>query len=300
VTRSCAARIALVTVGAAVAATVLTACGGSSPGSDGSGRPTVLASTDVWGSVATAVAGPDARVDSIITDPTHDPNSYQTSPADAAEIQDAGLVVVNGGHYDEFAEKAAAGRGKPTIDAFALRPEALRGDDNEHVWYNLDTVDAVAVQVATDLARLDPAHAQGYTDRATAFRSALKNVAAITAAIATAHPRAPVLQTEPIGHYLLLAAAAEDRTPHAFEEAIEQGTDPAPADVATVQDLLRGKQVRALVDNIQTEDKTTRELADLAKSSGVPVVDVTETLPQGLDFLQWQTRNAQALAAALA
>ncbi|MQY24532.1 metal ABC transporter solute-binding protein, Zn/Mn family [Nocardia aurantia] len=289
-------RLAVVALGTAALAATLTACGNS--GSDQGGL-TVVASTDVWGSIAGAIAGPDVRVVSLIDDPSQDPHEYQTTPQDAARIRDAALVVVNGGHYDEFAEKAAAGRGKPTVDAFELRADRAKQDDNEHIWYDLPTVDAVAARIAAELGQLDPEHARAYTDRATAFHNSLQGIAAVTARIAAAHPKAPVLQTEPIGHYLLLAADADDRTPHAFAEAVEQGTDPAPADLAAVRDLLRGKQVRALLYNVQTEDKTTKEVAATAKSAGIPVIEVAETLPQGLDYLQWQTRNAQALATAL-
>ncbi|MQY18050.1 metal ABC transporter solute-binding protein, Zn/Mn family [Nocardia macrotermitis] len=293
--RGLIARVAVIALGVATAAT-LTACGTSK---NDSGKPSIVASTNVWGSVAAAVAGSDAQVSSIISSPTDDPHSYQTTPEDAAKIHDADLVIYNGGDYDEFAEKAADGRGKPTIDAFKLRPAAAAQDENEHVWYDVKTVAAVATKIAAELGSLDKAHAQAYTDRAIQFDSKLKNITAITDQIATAHPKAPVLQTEPIAHYLLLAADADDRTPHPFEEAIEQGTDPAPADLAAVRDLLNNKQVRALVYNIQTEDKTTQNVAATAKAAGIPVVNVTETLPEGTDYLGWQTQNANALAAAL-
>jgi len=285
VSRSLTTRIAVIALGAATAAT-LAACASSTNESNGktaSGKPTIVASTNVWGSVAAAVAGPDAQVTSIINSPTDDPHSYTTSPTDAAEIHDAALVVYNGGHYDEFAEKATAGRTRPTINAFDLRPAALGSDGNEHIFYNLDAVSAVAAKIAADLGGADAAHAQAYNDRLIQFQSRLKNISTITDQIAADHPKAPVMQTEPIAHYLLLAAEADDRTPHSFEE----------------RGLLTGKQVHALVYNIQTEDKTTQDVAATAKAAGVPVVDVTETLPQGTDYVGWQTQNAKALAAAL-
>ncbi|GAB2716611.1 metal ABC transporter solute-binding protein, Zn/Mn family [Nocardia thraciensis] len=285
--------MAAVAMGVAAAAG-LTACGDS--GSD-SGKLTVVASTNVWGSIAAAIAGPDVEVKSIIDSPTDDPHEYQTTPTDAADIRDAALVIVNGGHYDEFAEKAAEGRSKPTINAFELKSD--KSDENEHVWYDVNTVDAVAARIGAELGAADSEHAQAYTERADAFRGKLKEIGAVTAKVATEHPKSPVLQTEPLAHYLLLAAGAEDRTPHGFEEAVEQGTDPAPADVAAVRDLLTAKQVRALVYNVQTEDKTTKDVAESAKAAGVPVVEVTETLPEGTDYIGWQTGNAQALAKAL-
>ncbi|MBO0855982.1 MAG: zinc ABC transporter substrate-binding protein [Nocardia sp.] len=271
---------------------MVTACSGGS-----TTTPEIVASTDVWGSVAAAVAGPDIAVKSLIGGPNTDPHSYQSTTADALALREARLVVYNGGNYDEFAEKAVRGRSAPSINAFDLR--SATADDNEHVWYDMNTVGAVAGRIADELGRIDPAHARAFTDRANAFRARLAGVTAITAKIAATHPKAPVLQTEPIAHYLLTAADVEDRTPHEFEEAIEQGTDPAPADLATTRDLLTTKAVRALVYNIQTEDKTTKDLADSAERAGVPVIDVTETLPAHSDFVTWQTGNANALAAAL-
>ncbi|MGY0502849.1 metal ABC transporter solute-binding protein, Zn/Mn family [Nocardia sp. FBN12] len=276
------------------AAVVLSACGTSDTDSD---TPQIVASTNVWGSIATAVAGPDAQVSSIISDPAADPHSFETSATDTAKISDADLVVFNGGHYDEFIEKAIAGKDKRTVEAFEQRAD--KSDENEHVWYDVTTVAAVADQIAAELGQVDAAHASAYTERAVAFKNQLIGVSTITGTIATQTPNAPVAQSEPLAHYLLVAATAQDKTPHEFQEAIEQETDPAPAAVAATRDLITGKQVKALIYNTQTEDKITQDLRAAAQSAGIAVVEVTETLPAGVDYIQWQTANAKALAAAL-
>ncbi|MEV0034165.1 zinc ABC transporter substrate-binding protein [Nocardia sp. NPDC050793] len=285
-------KFAGVAVGVATAIT-LTACGSS----DDSGKPQVVASTDVWGDIAATVAGPDATVTSIITDPAADPHSHETSAVESAKISDADLVVYNGGGYDEFIEKAVSGKDKRTVDAFESRAD--KGEENEHVWYDVATVGTVADQIAGALGEIDSAHAADYIARAAAFKSQLAGITAATGTLAAQHPKTPVLQTEPLAYYLLRAAGAEDRTPHEFQEAIEQETDPAPAAVAETRDLLTGKQVRALVYNVQTQDKITRDLRELAEANGVAVVEVTETLPEGMDYIQWQTKNTEALAEAL-
>ncbi len=277
-----------------VAAVVLTACGS---GAEDDGTVSIVASTNVWGSIASAVAGPEVEVTSIISDPAADPHSFETSATDTAKISDADLVVFNGGHYDEFIEKAIAGRDKRTVEAFAERPD--KNDDNEHVWYDVSTVAAVADRIASQLGEIDATNAAGYTERATTFKNQLIGVSTITGTIATQHPNAPVAQSEPLAHYLLLAATAQDKTPHEFQEAIEQETDPAPAAVAATRDLISGKQVKALIYNVQTQDKITQDLRATAQAAGIPVVEVTETLPEGVDYVQWQTANAKALAAAL-
>ncbi len=275
-------------------AVALSACGTSDTDSD---TPQIVASTNVWGSIATAVAGPDAQVTSIISDPAADPHSFETSATDTAKISDADLVVFNGAHYDEFIEKAIAGKDKRTVEAFEQRTD--KSDENEHVWYDVTTVAAVADQIAAQLGQVDAANASAYTDRAVAFKNQLIGISTITGTIAAQTPNAPVAQSEPLAHYLLTAATAQDKTPHEFQEAIEQETDPSPASVAATRDLITGKQVKALVYNTQTEDKITQDLRTAAQTSGIAIVEVTETLPAGMDYIQWQTANAKALAAAL-
>ncbi|MBF6539155.1 zinc ABC transporter substrate-binding protein [Nocardia farcinica] len=326
VVRNRITRFAGIALGAVTIAAA-TACSG---GSDGGERITVVASTNVWGDIAAAVAGPDAEVRSLISDPAADPHSYEVTAVQAAELSDADLIVYNGGHYDEFIDKAIGGKNKRTVNAVAIagggadehgHDHGAEGDaqaapadghdhgnhehdahehDNEHVWYDTHVAGEVAERIADSLGELDPDHRQAYADRAAAFTARLAGIDAVVDRIAAEHPNQPVVQTEPLAQYLVLAAKADDRTPHEFQEAIEQGTDPSPAAVAAVRDLITTKQVRALIYNVQTEDKITKDIRALADTAGIAVVEVTETLPEGLDYIQWQTRNAEALATALA
>jgi zinc/manganese transport system substrate-binding protein len=95
-------RVATAAVGLSFAAALtLTACS-SDTSSDGA--LTVVASTNVWGSVAQAVAGDKVEVSSIITEPSSDPHSFEASPTDAAKLTDASLIVYNGGGYDHFVD----------------------------------------------------------------------------------------------------------------------------------------------------------------------------------------------------
>ena len=63
--------------------------------------------------------------------------------------------------------------------------------------------------------------------------------------------------------------------------------------------LFTDKQVVALVYNEQTSGPQTEAVVDAAKANGIPVVAVTETLPDGQDYLTWMQANIQALSRAL-
>lgn len=280
----------------------LAACsGGTSDGggqSGGSDKIKVVASTDVWGSVVSAVGGDKVEVKAIIHDPSADPHSYETTADDALAAKDAKLLLSNGGGYDEFFDKltAQAGDAKKLV-AYDI---AATGDENEHVWYDLPGVDKVADQVAAQLGELQPASKQAFTDNATAFKAKADALEKRLGELGASHPGAKVVVTEPVAHYLLQSAKLTDATPKAFSDAVENDTDVPAGAVNEYKQLIATKQVKALINNAQTVTPLTQDVVGQAKAAGIGVVDVTETLPQGVtDYIGWMTGEVDALAGAL-
>ena len=64
-------------------------------------------------------------------------------------------------------------------------------------------------------------------------------------------------------------------------------------------DLFSDHAVTLLVYNEQTSGPETEQVLAAAKTAGIPVVPVTETLPAGKDYLSWMTGNLAAVKAAL-
>jgi zinc/manganese transport system substrate-binding protein len=280
-----------------IGSTALAGCGGfAHPRAAG-----VVASTDVWGSVARAVVGHHATVKSILSGADVDPHSYQPSPSDAAAIIDAALVVYNGGDYDPWVDEVLAGhRAVKSIDAYSFLPSSNGGDPpNEHVFYDLSVAKSVASSIADRLAAIDPGNARDYEANAAEFCRGADAITTSEHAIANAYPHAGVIATEPVAYYLLQASGLINRTPPAFSAANENGTDPSPADMASVLDLINHHQVLALLVNPQTVTSAIDGLQNAARRAGVPVTQVTETLPNGTDYLTWQRNTVNQLAAAL-
>lgn len=289
---------------ALLAACALSACSASTSEKPDRpiGPPSVVATSDVWGSVARAVAGPDAQVSSVLTG-SADPHSFEPGPAAVAEISDASLVVYNGGGYDSWAVDILEEHpGVASVEAFDLLDPAAVGESepaNTHVFYELNTAKAVANRVADALSTADPANAGGFRSRAADFGRQADLILDRQRALRTAFPGAAVVATEPVAHYLLLAAGLRDRTPIGFTNAIEQDTDPAPVDIATMLDLVTERDVSALIFNDQTGTGATLRVRAAAEDAGIPVVAVTETLPAGADYLTWQADLTDRLTAAL-
>lgn len=302
----------------------LAACGsgsdaggtGAAPTSAAGGKVAVVASTDVYGSIASAVGGDLVEVTSLIDSPNADPHEYESTPADAATVARAALVVVNGGGYDDFAARLveSSGTKATVIDAVQLSglpgaPEAGHaegdghdhGEFNEHVWYSLPTVRKVADEIAKDLGTADPANAATFTANAQRFGTDLDGLQQKVDAIKAGHSGQRIAVTEPVPLYLTEAAGLQNATPEEFSEAVEEGTDPAAAVLASTLEVVEGPDpVKALVVNSQTESPSTQKVEDAAKAKGVPVVEVSETLPDGVgSYVAWQNTQLDALAGAL-
>jgi zinc/manganese transport system substrate-binding protein len=291
----------LLRAGAAlVAVGMLTACG--SPAAPHG--LSVVASTDVYGAIASAVGGKAVTVTSIINSADADPHEYEATPTDALAVSKATVLVYNGAGYDDFATKL---RDASSTKPIAVDVSALSGFDtsvpdfNEHVWYSLPTVKRLADTLATDLAAADPSQATTFTANAKAFDSAVDTITTKVDAIKARHSGARVAITEPVPGYLLQAAGLVVATPPAFSAAVEEGTDP-PASVVTANlaTFSGPDKVTALVENAQTEGPTTTQAEQAAAANGVPVVKVTETLPSGVtDYVTWMSGQVDALATAL-
>lgn len=290
---------ALVAVGAAALLTVAVAGCSQDRQDTVNGSVNVVASTDVWGSVASAVVGDHAMVTSIVTGTAADPHSFEASPADAAEVSDASLVVFNGGGYDHWVDEVlSTNPDVPRVDGYSLLAPSQQ-PANEHVFYDLGTVKEVANSIAEKLGQSDSAHAADYAANAAKFGGALDTIAAAQRAIGQAHPGASVVSTEPVAYYALRNAGIIDKTPETFADAAEEGDDPSPADVAAVLDLINSRQVSAIVVNTQTETAATKQISDAARQASLPVIPVTETLPEGLDYVSWQRETVAQIAAQL-
>lgn len=311
------------------AALVLSSCSSDSGGTDG--PPTVVASTNVWGSVAAAVAGDNAEVTALYTNADGDPHEFEPSAADTATIADADILVFNGGHYDSYMEEAAANSDATAVDAYALlgsdehadeaggdhgdehasgdhsdgdhsdgAHDHAHGDQNEHVFYDLPVVAQVADKVADALAEKDPGNAESYRANAETFTTSIDGLRAKLSTIREQHADTEVAQTEPLAGYMLTEAGLVDIAPAGFSQAVEEGQSPAAADRAALQDILADRRAKVLIYNTQAVDPVTQAMLDVARSAGVPVVEFTETLPDGVtDYVVWQGAQIDALTAAL-
>ncbi|GAA4387698.1 zinc ABC transporter substrate-binding protein [Actinomadura sp. NPDC048032] len=278
------------------------ACGSSS-GAGAAEAVSVVASTNVYGDIARQIGGDRVKVTSFISDPAQDPHSFEAGTRTRLALSRAGVVIENGGGYDDFMETLLKGSGSKArvLNAVQISGKtAPAGEElNEHVWYDLPSVALLADRISAALAEADPEDARTFAANAAAFKARLKTLEGKAAAVRAAHSGDGVAVTEPVPGHLLDAAGLVDRTPEEFAEAVEEGDDVPPRALRDTLALLTGRKVRALVVNVQTSGPETAKVREAAREAGVPVVPVTETLPAGRDYVAWMDGTIAALAKAL-
>lgn len=315
-----------------VVALVLAGCSDDADNADkaaakGDGSISIVASTNVYGDVAKAVAGDLAEVTSLITSSAQDPHEYEASAQDRLAIDDADVIVKNGGGYDPFVDTLLDGSTSDpavldAVEISGLAPEDDHADEhgdehgdedhgdeheghdhiegfNEHVWYDFHTVEKVADAIGDELSKLDPDNAGTYEANAKVFTDQIGELESAAESLKTTASGKGVAITEPVPLYLLGEVGLVNHTPEEFSEAVEEGDDVPPRVLQETLDLFTGGKIAVLAYNEQTADSTTEQVRKAAEAAKVPVVDFTETLPDGQSYVEWQRANIEHLATAL-
>jgi zinc/manganese transport system substrate-binding protein len=255
-----------------------------------------------YADVISQIGGKYVQVTAIETDPNTDPHTFEVNPKVATEISAADLIVKNGIGYDAWADKIIAAA--PNDKRKVLDVQHLLGlpdsTPNPHLWYDPRTMPAVAKAIAADLAELNPAQANYFQANVKKFDASLKPWLSAIASFKTSYAKTPIAVTEPVADYMLEAAGTDIATPFSLQAAIMNGTDPSPQDVTTQNALFKDHKVKVFVYNQQVTDSLTQSFLALAKSNGIPVVGVYETMPTpGFNYQSWMLAEVTALRRAV-
>lgn len=319
---------------------VLAGCGSGAGAADGDDGTTVVTSTNVYASLVEAVAGDAVDVVPIIDDAAQDPHEYEATARDQLELSRADVVVMNGGGYDSFmttmldaidedpdvvdavaasdvpgAEEAAANRHDHdhAHDNGESHGEEEHGEGedahdheghdhgsfNEHVWYSVPTMIALVDEIESHLAEAVPDSAEALTANAEGVRGELTELDDRIADLADSHGGENAAVTEPVALWLFEDLGLTNVVPDQFVSAVEMGSDVSPIVLQEATEAL-DDDVSVFAYNTQTSGPQAEALRTEADSSGIPVVEVTETMPEGTDYVTWMTATVDAVEQAIA
>jgi len=259
----------------------------------------IVAAENFYGGVAAQIAGPDADVTSILSNPNQDPHEFTTNASTAREVADADIVIYSGIGYDAWMEKLLGTPGKS--DRVVICVAQLVGGkdgDNPHIWYSPKTMPALADKLARALADRTRA-VEPWFGNAQTFKTSMKTELDKIAALKDKYAGATVTATEPVFGYMADALGFKMLN-YDFQVNVMNDTEPSAAQTAAFEKTLATKSAKLLFYNSQVTDPTTERLKKLAKQSGVPIIGVTETQPPEVkSYLDWMMNELNAVEAGL-
>ena len=305
------AKRALALVVASAALFSVAACGSGSSASAGnaadsaksdaaaSGKIEVVASINQWGSLARDLGGDHVEVTNIMTKTDVEAHDYEPTAQDVAKFGSAKVAVVNGADYDPWASKAAESTDATLVDA--AETAGIKEGDNPHVWFSADVRDSTADAITAAYQKADPDNKDAYAelnkqwhDKEDELEGKIKETSAKTKDL-------PYAATESVAWYLADDLGMKDATPTGYAQASANESEPSAADIKAFQDALKdGKSIKVLVFNSQEANSTTDQITSAAKEGAVPVIELTEQMPQEYDdLLDWMSALVDDFASAV-
>ena len=274
----------------------------------------VTASFSILGDLVRVVGGERVSVTTLVG-PDEDAHVFEPKPTDAKALLQSRLLVINGLGFEPWAQKLAKSAGFPgqtLVASKGVKPRAMaeekshagKGHDHAetdpHAWQNPDNVVLYVRNIATALAKADPAGATAYQANATAYVQELQTLDAWAKAQFAAIPadkRKVITSHDAFGYF-----AAQYQIRFLAPQGVSTDAEPGARQVAQLIKQIQREKIKAVfVENMSNP----RLLAQLAQDAGVTVgpalyVDALSAPGGPADsYLKLMRHNVMQLAAGM-
>ncbi|MFH9397545.1 zinc ABC transporter substrate-binding protein AztC [Streptomyces sp. NPDC017556] len=265
---------------ALVAAMTVTAC------TTDDDRPSIVVTTNILGDVTREIVGEEAEV-TVLMKPNADPHSFGLSAVQAAELEQADLVVYNGLGLEENVLRHVDAARESGVAAFAAGeaadpltfhtaddggPEGEQGQPDPHFWTDPDRMHKVtgliADQVIEHVTGVDPGTIQNNADRYA------RQLADLTTWMEKSFGRVPADQRALVTNHHVFGYLADRFGFEVIGAVIPSGTtlaSPSSSDLRSLTGAMRGAGVRTVF----ADSSQPRRLAEVLRTElggGVRVV----------------------------
>lgn len=293
------ARIAIAALASVGMLASVAACGSGQSTSEKNGTIEVAASVNQWGTVAKALGGDNVNVTSIINSTNVDAHDYEPTTSDIAKLQKAQVIIVNGAGYDTWAVKATQTANATIVNAAEVG--GVNDGENPHVWFSADVRKAVAQAITEAYEQADAAKKNDFDKMNDQWTAEENNVESKIAEVKQKTDGLAYAATESVASYLAEDMGLADATPSGYARATANESEPTPTDIKQFTDALKAGEIKLLVVNTQEESELTGKITDAAKSVEVPMVELTEQMPEQYDSLTaWMEGLVDAFSQAIA
>jgi zinc/manganese transport system substrate-binding protein len=259
----------------------------------------VVAAENVYGSVAKQIGGEYVDVVNILNNPAQDPHLFSTTPNIAKNIADADIIIYNGASYDAWMtplQNLQTIQQKPTINVAQLAKIPMGA--NPHIWYSPNVMLLFAKKITDLLIEKDPVNRSFFEKNYQEFLNQYQNILTKIQLIKKRFANTPIIATEPIFNEMTkslgLIMHAEN-----FQMKIMNDIPPSISEVKDFERDLRSHSVKVFIYNDQVINPLTTKMLDIAKIENIPIVGISELMPENMLYTEWLMQQLNALEKAL-
>lgn len=259
----------------------------------------IVAAENMYGDIAKQIGGVHVDVTTILSNPDQDPHSFELTPSVGYALTKAQLVIINGVGYDAWADRLLSHQtqNRPKI---ILAQDILgkKMGDNPHLWYDIDGMQKLSQYLAKQYIDLMPENRNLFEANLAQFSNQLTQIKKRIETIKSQHLGLFVAATEPVCGIMVEKLGFEMGEQN-FQWVIMNGGEPSPRQVAQFEDDLRQKKIKLLFYNAQVITPETDRLKQIANQANIPIIGVSETMPEGMSYQQWMNDTLSKIEAAL-
>ncbi len=239
--------------------------------------------------------GGDAVAVTTLTPPGVEPHDLELTPSQVAQLQDADIVLYVPGFMpavDQAVAQQAAGK---AVDASAgIAPLTIDGAADPHVWLDPENMTVIGANTATAIIRANSAKTSEVQANTAAFDGRMATLnQQFSTSLSSCKVKDLVVSHAAFGY--LARAYGFTQVPIA---GLSPETEPSPARIAEVSDLVRNDGVTTVYYETLVDPKVAETVA---KESGArtSVLDPIEGLTEGSDqtYQTLMEANLKALVA---
>jgi manganese/iron transport system substrate-binding protein len=259
-------------------------------------RLKVVTTFTILADMASNVAGDKADVVSIIK-PGAEVHNYQPTPKDIVRAQDAGLILRNGLNLELWFERFLANLSdvpsvtvSDGVEPMSISQGPYSGKPNPHAWMSPENAKIYVDNIASAMAKADPANADAYKANAAAYKAEIDAAAAPVREVLASIPEPQRWLVSSEGAFSYLARDFGLKELYLWPiNADQQGT---PQQVRAVIDTVRQHNIPAVFSESTVPDGPARQVARETGASYAGVLyvdsisDADGPVPTFLDLLR--------------
>jgi zinc/manganese transport system substrate-binding protein len=278
----------------------------------------VVASFSILGDLVKVVGGDRVTVTTLVG-PDQDAHSFEPKPTDAKTLLASKVMVVNGLHFEPWAEKLAKSadfKGDMVVAAKGVKLRAMpeeKGHDGKdpdagghhhdidpHAWQNPNNVIVYVRNIAAALAKADSSGAAAYKANAEAY---VKELQALDASIKTqlaaiaAAKRKVITSHDAFGYF-----AAQYKVTFLAPQGVNTDAEPSAKEVAELIRQIKREKVKAVFVENMSNPKLIEQLSkDAGATVGATLYSdaLSASDKPGATYLKMMSHNITQLVAGM-